>query len=623
MSWMNQLFKTYENSIEKGQSNSQLMPIAHMNANAQVEITIDQCGEFKSATSVDKEDSVTLIPVSEASAARTAGIVPHPLCDTLSYIAGDFSIHCGDEKQKKDSEKKFNEYIENLKKWVESEHSHEKVVAVYKYVLKKEIISDLANSGLIELKENGVFDNKKINGQPYEKVLVRFRILSDEIGSDKTWEDNTLIQAYKEYYLSIQNGRKDICYFSGENSTISESHPKGILAYNYGSKIISANDSRGYTYRGRFETSEQAYALSYEASQKIHSALTWLAKNQGESIGSKSKRTFICWSPENKKVPGVLDELGLEEDEEAPNIGVNYGKKLRKTFQGYMNQFDETDSVVVIGLDAATTGRLSITYYNELMASDFLDRIIYWGETCNWFFTKFNSQKKPYTVVETPTLKRIAECAFGREKGAFIEIDDKVLKEQTQRLVKCMIEKQPMPFDIVHALTARASTRTAYSRGNWERVLSTACAVINKYYCEKNSKEKGEKYIMELNQENTDRSYLFGRLLAVCENVERAAYDRGEEREPNAVRLQSVYVSRPMKTFKVLHEALNPYFQKLNPGLRKYYKNLIGDILSLFRDEDEKKLNLELGEIYLLGYYLQRADLYKKKNNEKESDDEN
>ena len=271
-----------------------------------------------------------------------------------------------------------------------------------------------------------------------------------------------------------------------------------------------------------------------------------------------------------------------------------------------------------MGLDAATTGRLSITYYNELLASDFLQRIQYWGETCNWYYLKFTEQKIPYYRIETPAFRRIAECAFGREKGNFIEANDKVLKEQVQRLVKCMLEQQPVPKDIVYALTVRASTPLAYSRGNRERVLSTACAVIAKYYRDKGIWEKGENDEMKLDLENRDRSYLFGRLLAVLEKVERAAYDRGESREPNAIRLQSAYVNHPLKTWMILEDVLRPYYQKLKPGSREYYKNLIGEITGLFEDDDQSVLNQGLKETYLLGYYLQRAELNKKKDGQKE-----
>ena len=185
MSWMSQLVNTYENNTAKEkQSDIRLMPIAHMSANAQIEITLSREGEFRNAVKVEKKDAATLIPVTEASAGRASGIAPHALSDTLSYIAGDFSSYCESEKEKKSTEDKFQSYMENLKKWSESVYSHPKVQAVYAYLTKKLIIDDLIKEGLVELQEDGVFDHKKISGQPYEKVMVRFRVLSE--GPEKT-----------------------------------------------------------------------------------------------------------------------------------------------------------------------------------------------------------------------------------------------------------------------------------------------------------------------------------------------------------------------------------------------------------------------------------------------------
>lgn len=615
MSWMNQLFKTYDNNIDREQQDGIcLTPIAHMNANVQIEITLNQNGEFQSAVKLDKKDAATLIPVSEDSASRAGSkIAPHPLADMLSYIAGDFSVYCEDEKQRKSAEEKFSAYCENLEKWKNSQFSHPKVQTVYQYLTQNTLAADLIKAGLIELKENGTFADKKVNGQPYEKVMVRFRVLGKGADDDRTWKDSSLIQAYIKYYSQQQQGEKDICYFTGKEAVTSGNHPKGIIAASYGAKLISANDSQGYTYRGRFLKSSQAYALSYEASQKIHGALTWLAKKQGVSIGSQDKRTFICWNPAGKKTPEIFGDLGLGTDDDIQDTEILYRKKLWKTFQGYQNQFDETDSVIVTALDAATTGRLSVTYYHELAASDFLNRIIDWGNTCIWFFLKLNSQKKPYHTIETPTFSRIVECAYGRQKGKFLEADDKVLKEQTQRLVKCMLEKQQIPLDLIRALTFRASTPMAYSSWNRERVLSTACALIRKYHYDK-TKERQED--MKLNTENQDRSYLFGRLLAVYESAERLTYDKDEQREPNAIRLQAAYVNHPMQTLQTLQDLMNPYFQKLYPGLREKYRNLISEIIASFKEEDELLLNQGLQETYLLGYYLQRAELRKKKEDE-------
>lgn len=622
MSWLNQLYITYERNIGKESAKETGMtPVAHMNANAQIEVTLNQKGEFLTARKVEKDEAETLIPVSEASAGRSSGIAPHALCDTLSYIAGDYEIYCKNEKDKNGAIEKFGQYIEGLQKWYESEYTHPKIKAIFSYLSEKTLIDDLVHAEIVELDDNSFLADKKIAGQPYEKSFVRFRVLSSNSDADGTWEDDSLIEAYVLYYLHNQQGNEDICYFKGDKRTISENHPKGIISANYGAKLVSANDNQGYTYRGRFQNAEQAYSFSYEASQKIHSALTWLVKTQGVYTGTKDKRTFVCWNPDGKRTPDIFAEFGVTSDETDCQI-ISYKRKLSKTFQGYKDQFTKEDAVIVMSLDAATTGRLSVTYYNELSAGDFFDRINYWGETCCWLYRAYNEKQELYYRIETPIFQRIVKCAFGRERDGenakYIEVDDKVLKEQVQRLLKCMLERQPVPFDIVQALAIRASTPLAYTDNNREKVLSTACAVIAKYYCDKNGREHD---YMKLDYENHDRSYLFGRLLAVCEKIERATYERGETREANAVRLQSAYSNHPMQTWKILQELLLPYLQKLAPGLREYYKNLIGDIVAMFDEKDEPKLNQSLKETYLLGYYLQRAELNKKKETQKEEEE--
>ncbi len=614
MSWMSQLYQTYEESIQrKNQEDNNLTPMAHMLANAQIEVVLKENGELDSIYKVDKEDKkniVTLIPVTEASAGRASGVAPHALCDMLPYVAGDFSKYCEKEKDKNVAKKKYEAYITNLKKWCDSEYSHIKIKAIYQYLSQKQLISDLIKAGIVSIDENNYYKNEKISGQPYEKALVRFQVIDFTKEKSKVWEDTSLIQSYIDYYQANQEGRYDICYFSGKEKIISENHPKGIVASSYGAKLVSANDSRGYTYRGRFQNAEQASAFSYEASQKIHSALTGLIKQHGVPVGNTDKRTFVCWNPKGKEVRDPLK--GYFDIEELTEV--EYRKRLKKVLYGHKEEFDETDNILVMGLEAATTGRLSITYYNEFRADDFWNSVHIWGESCEWYYLRFNEQKKPYYTVNTPTFEQIIKCAFGTEKENFIDANDKVLKEHIQRLLKCMLERQKMPFDIVNALANRASMPTAYSRKNREWLLSTACAVIKKYYYD----WKGEDYKMQLDLNNTDRSYLFGRLLAVLEYTENSTYDKGESRMTNAIRLQNSFVNHPMQTWLLIEDMLNPYYKKLGPERASYYKKLISDILLKLQEGDETDLNKRLKETYLLGYYLQRAEFYKGKKEKQE-----
>lgn len=111
---------------------------------------------------------------------------------------------------------------------------------------------------------------------------------------------------------------------------------------------------------------------------------------------------------------------------------------------------------------------------------------------------------------------------------------------------------------------------------------------------------------MALDPNNTDRSYLFGRLLAIAEMVERSAYSRDEGRETNAMRLQKAFALRPMSGWRMLEEKLEPYYKQLSPGLRQYYRGLTQEVTDKLSPSDSD-LNKKLDDIYLLGYYHQRA----------------
>lgn len=614
MSWMNMLYKTYENNMSKAgravENGKMLSLVSHMLANAQIEITINENGDFRGARIVDKNERQTIIPVTESSAGRAGGMVaPHPLCDTLSYTAKDYCNYAESEKEIKKAEDKFNAYSKQLKDWVESEYSHPKIKAVYTYAEKGLTIHDLVSAGIVELDDNGKFSKNKIQGNAYEKCLVRYRVTRSDYSenSDAVWEDTTLFDSYIKYYLSHQKGEEDICYVTGSKATMCINHPKGIVSANYGAKLISANDKDGFTFRGRFESSNEACTVSYEATQKAHNALTWLAANQGVTFGSQNKRTYVCWNPEGKQVPDLANPYIFEDVAVEGDTEPEFKQNLYKTFMGYENAIDDCDDIVIIALDAATTGRLSITYYNELKASDFFYRLKNWAETCKWYMPLFTPEKKPYTKIQTPHTMRIAEYAFGSEQGGLIKVKDEVLKEQSQRILHCMIDSQPVPQDIVQALVLKASNPLAYTYWNRQRVLAYACALIYKYH-----NDKGERITMILDEKNTNRSYLFGRLLALAEAFEDSVLDDG--RETNAVRLWSAFSNHPMQTWRILYEQLIPYMEKHKNYEKKYFKNKVAEVNGLFTEEDfSSNMNKPLEDIYLLGYYHQRVDIYSKK----------
>ena len=111
---------------------------------------------------------------------------------------------------------------------------------------------------------------------------------------------------------------------------------------------------------------------------------------------------------------------------------------------------------------------------------------------------------------------------------------------------------------------------------------------------------------MALDKNCSDRSYLFGRLLAIADAVEGSTYTSEDRRETNALRMQKAFSLRPMATWRLLEEKLEPSYKQLDPGLRQYYRRLIQEITDKISASDSN-LNQKLDDIYLLGYYHQRV----------------
>lgn len=552
----------YENEREP------LAPISHIMARPQIKITLDQDGNFVTAQALDKDTPKIIIPATVESAGRTvkAAELPHPLCDYLRYLLPQNQVE-------------YQHYISQLFDWTNSPFTHPKLHAVLHYAQGGTILADLSQTGIAA----------------EEKAMVCWEVngLGEKINGP-CWTDRTLMNAFIDYCREKRAGTSPVlCMVSGDLEIPAGQHPKGIIPINGNAKLISANDSSGFTYRGRFDEAEQAATVSYTASQKAHNALRWLVANQSVPFGG---RTFLCWNPQGIQIPKVTGPMGRKGGGTAQRSATpsQYQKQLREALSGWKENLPQSAGVAIAAFDAATTGRLAVTYYNELLASDFLDRLHDWEVSCCW-------ENGPYGI-QSPSLFPIVSWAFGTPRNGKPEIDDRILRQQMQRLVACRVDRAPFPLDVKRALMEKASHLLLYEGEARQKLLFTACAAIRKYHYD----HLKEEWDMALDKNCSDRSYLFGRLLAVAEAVENSTYTNEDRRETNALRMQKAFALRPMTTWRLLEEKLEPYYKQLKPGLQQYYRKMTQEIVDKLSVSDSG-LNQKLDDIYLLGYYHQRA----------------
>ncbi|WP_373239671.1 type I-C CRISPR-associated protein Cas8c/Csd1 [Dorea longicatena] len=647
MSYVNELIDLYNKNQDKigvieyrGDIPYVLLPPFHTTVTAQITVTIDQNGNFMRAELVAQDDKMTIIPVTEKSGSRTAGKEPHPLCDNLRYLAGDYKDYYKDDGV-------CNElYMSQIEKWEKSTYSHEKVKAIYLYLKKATLIKDLVEQKIIKLNDNNQIDDKEnMEGIVQTKAFVRFIIRSTgenlhrEI-PDECWKDRTLQDCYIKYVRS-QEREKGMCYLTGNMESISYLHSKKIRNEGDGAKLISANDSQNFTYRGRFANREEAVAVGSETSQIVHNTLKWIIRKQGAFFDTM---TIVTWESDQLSMPkwnmdteSIITEYENEqeendwdswdddwsEEEEVSDGNPITAEKFYKALNGYGKKVDNTSNMILLAFDAATPGRLAMIENVTLDTARYLKNIEKWHNDCNWIHEKWKDGKR-IQFGGMVGVRDIADILFGIENKGKLSIVDgngkKLYAEVAKRLLPCIWYGSNIPYDYVNLAVVKASNPLTYKeRKNWERVLTLACSMVKKNEKDRNK----EEWNVALDKSAKDRSYLYGRLLAVADRIEYMTYDAKDNgRITNAKRYMSTFSQRPYETWKVIEENIQPYLAKLDVVKRKYYENLLSEICNLF-DIDKFKENKKLDGLYLLGFHSQEYDLrFKKENSEEKKEEE-
>jgi len=584
-------------------------PVAHFSKRAHVEIVIDESGQLRRIKKLGATESSTLIPVTEASLGRAGSkIAPHPLCEETSYCAIDFP---------EGNNKKQTAYFSNLEKWCQSDQAHQKPKAILAYLKRATLWADLLGEKMIPLVVEGARGKEKISD---EKIFIRWRVEASDSPISGTWEDIELIESWAKFD-KINNPKNGVCMVLGEEARLCNNHPKFLRNAGDGAKLISANDSSGFTFRGRFtdNTGQQACGVSYEVTQKAHNALRWLIQRQGHRYGDpKQPQVVVSWAVGGAPIPdpfGSSLTLLLAGSGATPSVivdsdaGQTFAKRLNLAMRGYRARLGSTEDIVVMGLDSATPGRMAITFYRELTGSEFLTRIERWHSDFAWH-QNFGKDKH---FVGAPAPHDIAEASYATRLGTTgeLRVDEKLRKILTERLLPCIVDGQPIPRDIVESAIRKVCNRVSFKKDKngkqweWEKFLGIACGLYRGAF-------KNEGYEMALETDRRSRDYLYGRLLAVAEHIEgRALYVADEKRDTTASKLMQRFADRPASTWRIIEPALKPYISRLRAkrsGFMFEMDKLLDEIIPSFIGDDfldDSKLSGE----FLLGYHCQRQVL--------------
>ena len=661
MSWMQKLYRTYEYVQEQGLNDEDLALPFHMSKAVHLKVILNDKAELVGVERFDVKKQVP-IQVTEKSSKRAGStIASYALHDSLQYIAktaGNYlTIEYLSKVAEKDNGKKWKEFLagtdEYKQKFADTEKAkykdcfefYEKQLSgwaefgnlkeiniVLQYIQKGSLIEDLLEKQIFSFKDNILSAGKD---DPFSLTIVWAVEISNDPHSD-LWSKNSIKKQWIEYQES-QSGEEreqpELCYITGERDYAAMAYPK----IEGNAKLVSANDTSGFTFLGRFLSDKQAVALGRDVSQKAFNMLKWLIKRQGIRNGDQ---VTVAWAISGKPVPSPMKDISSEidwdnldisavenpdeiaaqrlpENSEASldwsvNIGRAAAQIIKKKLHGYQAELKEYEQISLIMLDSATPGRMALTYYQEFLSADYFANLDAWIDDFSWYQRysievpngKKNDKRTQWRFLP-PSPYSIADAVYGKS------LSDTLKKQLYARLLPVIAGGTfvPIPEDLVRQSFQAACNPNGCENWEWQRNIGVACALYKGWRARHHDLSQRRTYPMSLDTQNRSRDYLYGRLLAVAENTESyALYLAGEKRATTAERYMQRFAENPFATWRNIELALKPYQERLRNNGKDTGAQAIGEIMELFATDDftcDDKLSGE----FLLGYHCQKMEI--------------
>ena len=664
MSWMQKLYRTYEYVQEQGLNDEDLALPFHMSKAVHLKVILNDKAELVGAERFEVKKQVP-IQVTEKSSKRAGStIASYALHDGLQYIAktaGNYlTIEYLSKVAEKDNGKKWKEFLagtdEDKQKFADTEKAkykdcfefYEKQLSgwaefgnlkeiniVLQYIQKGSLIEDLLEKQIFSFKDNILSAGKD---DPFSLTIVWAVEISNDPHSD-LWSKNSIKKQWIKYQES-QSGEEseqpELCYITGERDYAAKAYPK----IEGNAKLVSANDTSGFTFLGRFLSDKQAVALGRDVFQKAFNMLKWLIKRQGIRNGDQ---VTVAWAISGKPIPSPMKDISAELDwadmgnwdisavenpdeiaaqrlsensEASPDWSVNIGQAaariIKKKLHGYQAELKEHEQISLIMLDSATPGRMALTYYQEFLPADYFANLDAWIDDFSWYQRysievpngKKTDKRTQWRFVP-PSPYSIAEAVYGKS------LSDTLKKQLYARLLLVIAGgiSVPIPEDLVRQSFKAACNPNGCENWEWQRNIGVACALYKGWRARHHDLSQRRTYPMSLDTQNRSRDYLYGRLLAVAENTESyALYLAGEKRATTAERYMQRFAEHPFTTWRNIELALKPYQERLRNNGKDTGAQAIGEIMELFATDDftcDDKLSGE----FLLGYHCQKMEI--------------
>lgn len=622
MDFFTALLRAYEAAEDTGwvdnaqKSTNPLLPIYHTsrrsNGKDTIAVLLDNEGNFMKADFMADGESI-IFPVTSDSVARSGkNPAPHPLVDKLTYYLSEIN------------QEQYDTYHRQLDEWI-SQCQEQEVKTflshIQHFLLQDDFIEKIVQSLFSRVTSREGLKVTYLNSDDSKKTVdlstafLEFKI--DQFIGYQTVSVTNYLDLHKAYISYVESNQQAdiICNISGKQEVLAAKH-RGLIG---NAKLISVSNNIE-TYKGRFKEREDVFTVGNQTSEKIHLMAKFLLENEHTHARLGSGQHLINWFSDDLinetqldiTTPKVEDngmfDFGETPSDDSPKFQVTEAnKKIRSAFIHGKKEFGDGATYYIAIVNKTNDGRVALKYFRQLAASQLLDNLNKWQDKYSWQFKKKNGE---YAECP-PSYIDIILAAYGVDRGRFLELDnDKFKSDQFQKLATSMIDGKDVPDTILGKLKDNIKQRQRYGN-TWKKVLFVSLALLHK--------TNKEEFTPMLDHENKNRSYLFGRLLAIFELLELQRYQLDgskNDRITNAERYWTAYTSQPAKLMMNLTNKIKPYEEtvKLNsPGifnkLEKEREEIMGLLGPLMQ---ERGINDPLDYRFIFGYYAEKQYFYTK-----------
>ncbi|HPT78925.1 MAG TPA: type I-C CRISPR-associated protein Cas8c/Csd1 [Candidatus Atribacteria bacterium] len=371
---------------------------------------------------------------------------------------------------------------------------------------------------------------------------------------------------------------------------------------------------------------------SYNLSQSLNAAcsenVAAAYRNALDDLIDKAPRpigdsVFLHWYKEPLSRADDIFELEDSWEESEDAIQETADNKVRRIFNSVVegNRPELTDNIYYILQVSGAGGRVMV---RDWLTGDFKELVInikQWFDDISLIEQHGNHIARDFKL--SAAMCRLVSYRPGEKTRDTFSRIKKELTPLEPVIWRSVIENRVLPDTVAAKALGYIVSKLHSSEDSTNENLDRIACSLLKAYINRKYREKGEGEIMkeELDTQNKSVEYLSGRLLAVLADIQQSALG-----DVNAGIVQRYYTaasSTPRLIIGRLIQLSQHHLDKISKdkkGLAIWYEKMLSEIMEQIDIDDiPLVVGLEGQTLFALGYYQQKAQLYKSKAESKEN----